>query len=123
MNNEFNNKYAAKSANQMIDIRRDELKNQSWNRAKAQLLADDEGIDLSNDHWAILSYLRKRYLVLGLPRHARHLSSILSDKYASKGGNKYLRRLFPGGPVTQGSRFANLHTPPDATDASHGINY
>ena len=117
------NAFKTESASVLLDIRRAELKGQHWNRAKSQHRADSEGIQLSNEHWAVLSNLRKRYLNTGLPRHARYLSEALVNDYTAKGGMKYLRHLFPGGPITQGSRFANLPTPPDATNASHGSCY
>ena len=117
------NAYKTESASQLIDIRRSELKQQHWNRAKSQLIADNEGILLTDAHWAVLRYLRNNYLKTGLPRHARYLSASLEKCFSSEGGMKYLRNLFPGGAVTQGSRFANLPTPSEAVDASHGSCY
>ena len=91
--------------------------------ALIQLLADSEDITLSDEHWKVLSCLRKQYRYDGLPRHARYLAKSLIREFATQGGNKYLRKLFPGGPITQGSRFANVSVPPDAADASHGCCY
>ena len=44
-------------------------------------------------------------------------------RFAARGGKKYLYSLFAGGPVTQGSRLANLRTPANATDVSFGTSY
>lgn len=118
-----NNAIASEKVGALIQYRHEELKQQHWDREKSQLRAKEEGIELSDEHWAILVYLRKNYLQTGLPRHARYLSEALNNKYKHRGGNKYLRRLFPGGPITQGSRLANLPAPPDAVDQSHGICY
>jgi tRNA 2-thiouridine synthesizing protein E len=123
MKQHFINAYATEQASLLPDIRRAELKDQHWNRAKSQLIADNEDILLTDAHWAVLKYLRKNYLKAGLPRHARSLSESLDKGFSSEGGHKYLRNLFPGGAITQGSRFANLPTPADATDGSHGIYY
>jgi tRNA 2-thiouridine synthesizing protein E len=67
--------------------------------------------------------MRKYYLNHGLPINARTTSKALSKKFSSQGGYKYLRRLFNEGPVTQGSRLANLRTPAYATDPSFGTSY
>ena len=115
--------YAIESTSQLVEIRRAELKNQKWNREKSQKRAASEGIYLSDEHWRVLIYLRLQYLNVGLPRHARHLAKTLIQKFTDQGGNKYLRKLFPGGPITQGSRFANLSVPPDAASISHGSCY
>ena len=118
-----NNAIETEQVSMLLQLRHATLKNQHWDRAKSQLRADEEGIELTDDHWAILVYLRKKYLETGLPRHARYLANELERQYTLRGGSKYLRRLFPGGPITQGSRLANLPTPPDAVDASHGVCY
>lgn len=117
------NAFKTESASHLHDIRRAEIKNQHWNRAKSQILANNEDILLTDAHWAVLKYLRKNYVTAGLPRHARYLSESLEKGFSIEGGKKYLRNLFPRGAITQGSRFANLPTPSDAVDASHGSCY
>jgi tRNA 2-thiouridine synthesizing protein E len=117
------NAFTTESASHLRNIRYEQLKNQNWNRAKSQLLADNEEIELTDAHWAVLKYLRKNYIEEGLPRHARYLSDSLQKGFSNQGGNKYLRNLFPGGPITQGSRFANLPTPSTAVDTSFGSTY
>ena len=100
-----------------------ELANQCWNRGKSRALAHHEAIDLNDEHWAVIVFLRKYYLVHGLPLHARVTARALNVNFADLGGCKYLHRLFSGGPVTQGSRLANLRTPSYATDPSFGTSY
>ncbi|MEJ2142880.1 MAG: TusE/DsrC/DsvC family sulfur relay protein [Gammaproteobacteria bacterium] len=117
------NAFKTESASQLRTIRQAELKKQHWNRAKSQLLANNEDMILSDAHWDILKHLRRSYMKTGLPRHARYLSESLDQKFSAEGGKKYLRNLFPGGVITQGSRFANLPTPSDAVDISHGSCY
>ena len=104
-------------------IRLAELNKQHWDRNKSEKLALSEGITLNDQHWAVILYLRNYYLAYGLPRFARTLAKALNHQFAVQGGGKYLRRLFAGGPVTQGSRFANLRTPANATDTSFGTSY
>jgi tRNA 2-thiouridine synthesizing protein E len=71
----------------------------------------------------VLVFLRKYYLDHGLPITARTTSRALNKNFIVQGGNKYLYQLFSGGPVTQGSRLANLRTPAYATDLSYGFSY
>jgi tRNA 2-thiouridine synthesizing protein E len=104
-------------------VRLAELVNQCWSRAKSLALARTEGVDFNDEHWAVIVFLRKYYLQHGLPINARVTAKALNAKFSGKGGNKYLHRLFSGGPVTQGSRLANLRTPAYATDPSFGTSY
>lgn len=106
-----------------MDVRRSELVKQKWDRSKSQALAESEGLRLTDEHWAVINYLRNYYVEQGVPRYARTLARDLDKKFSLQGGNKYLRNLFYGGPVTQGCRFANLRTPANATDVSFGTSY
>jgi sulfur relay (sulfurtransferase) DsrC/TusE family protein len=36
------------------------------------------------------------------------LENALNEQFSALGGSEYLYRLFPGGPVSQGNRIANL---------------
>ena len=104
-------------------IRLAELNDQRWTRNKSAELAKNEGISLNDEHWAVIVYLRNYYLEHGLPRFARTTARALNQQFAAQGGNKYLYGLFTGGPVTQGSRLANLRLPANATDISFGTSY
>lgn len=103
--------------------RQAELAGQHWNRARSQALAREEGVEFSNGHWDVVMFLRRHYLEHGLPITARVTAKALRNHFTKRGGNKYLYRLFPGGPVTQGSRLANVRTPACATDPSFGTRY
>jgi tRNA 2-thiouridine synthesizing protein E len=113
----------SETSSQHKSVRRAELNDQHWNRTKSSLLAKKEGMSLSDEQWDVITYLRGYYLKQGLPRFARTTARVLNKHYSSQGGNKYLRRLFAGGPVTQGSRLANLRTPANATDSAYGFSY
>jgi tRNA 2-thiouridine synthesizing protein E len=106
-----------------VDDRFTELADQRWNRAKSLALAEGEGVALNDEHWSVIIFLRKCYLEHGLPINARTTARALNQNYSRQGGAKYLRRLFSGGPVTQGSRLANLRTPAYAADCSFGTTY
>ena len=113
----------SETSSQYANIRQAELGDQNWNRARSETLAANEGFELTDQHWHVISYLREQYLEHGLPRFARTTARALNKQFAAQGGSKYLHNLFPGGPVTQGSRLANLRTPASATDISFGTSY
>ena len=41
-----------------IADRSTELSDQGWDREKSAALAKSEGIDLSDEHWAVIAFLR-----------------------------------------------------------------
>jgi len=97
-----------KNASQYHDDRFVELADQHWDRGKSVALAKSQGISLNDEHWAVIIYLRRYYLIHGLPSNVQTLVEALDLEFSVLGGYPYLQRLFPGGPVTQGSRLANL---------------
>jgi tRNA 2-thiouridine synthesizing protein E len=117
------NAQVTETSSQYAGIRLAELIDQNWNRKKSAQLAMLEGISLTDQHWDVIDYLRTQYLKHGLPRFARTTARALNRQFAAQGGNRYLYSLFAGGPVTQGSRLANLRTPANATDVSFGTRY
>jgi TusE/DsrC/DsvC family sulfur relay protein len=95
---------------------------EGWDEAQAQRTAGQEGIELTEEHWDVVRYLREYYLEQGPAGNGRELSDILDDHYAEQGGRRYLRRLFPQGPVAQGMRIAGLPLPPHTEDEGFGIS-
>lgn len=91
-----------------------------WNRQVAEQLAGEEGIGLTEEHWAVLHYLRRRFATHGQARYARELTRELEKEIAGNRGSRYLFGLFPGGPVTQGCRIAGIPAPPFHQDKSFG---
>jgi tRNA 2-thiouridine synthesizing protein E len=119
----LNNAQDSETSSQYAGIRLAELIDQDWSREKSAQLALHEDITLTDQHWDVIDYLRKHYLKHGLPRFARTTARVLNRQFAARGGSKYLYRLFAGGPVTQGSRLANLRAPASTTDGSFGTSY
>lgn len=119
----INNAQDSETSSQYAGIRLAELIDQGWSRNRSVDLANSEGINLTDEHWEVIIYLRKQYVAHGLPRFARTTARALNKQFAAQGGSKYLYRLFAGGPVTQGSRLANLRAAANATDSSFGTSY
>ncbi len=92
----------------------------TWNLDKARATAAEEGIELNNAHLQVIHCLRNHYLEHGLAEHGRELGDMLDERFANAGGRKYLRRLFPEGPVAQGLKLAGLPVPGDTEDAGFG---
>lgn len=92
-----------------------------WTRDAAVKVAQQEGLTLQEDHWAVIRGLQEFY-----DRHEvgtvnlRELHDALDEKFHYKGGVKYLFTLLPGGPIAQGCRLAGLRPPGGAVDKSFG---
>ena len=83
-------------------------------------MADKEGIELTDEHLGVIECLRDYFLELGEAEKGRDLEEMLDEIFAGHGGKKYLWRLFPGGPVTQGMRIAGLPIPAHTGDKGFG---
>lgn len=91
-----------------------------WSPIVAQRQAAAEGLYLTDAHWEIIIYLRERYRKQGNASHAREVLKELEEQFGAGQGRRLLYELFPGGPVSQGSRLAGLPPPPYAADPSFG---
>lgn len=98
-----------------------ELENWTDNSARAQ--AQKEGFDLTDEHFKVLQFLRDFYIQHGWPKKTHELTRALDETFQAQGGNKYLHRLFPDGPVAQGTRLAGLPQPEYAVDESFGSTH
>ena len=95
---------------------------QDWNEEQGQRNAEQEGIELTDAHWEVVHRLRDYYLDQGPSDNGREISDMLDSEFADQGGRKYLRRLFPKGPVAQGMRILGLPVPPHTEDAGFGTS-
>lgn len=98
---------------------REELLNM-WNEEQARKTASELGIELTDAHLQIVHSLREYYREHGESESGQELSDMLNNAFASQGGNKYLHRLFPEGPVSQGMRIAGLPLPANTEDTGFG---
>jgi TusE/DsrC/DsvC family sulfur relay protein len=91
-----------------------------WSPLVAQRQATAEDLYLTDAHWEIIIYLRERYRKHGNAHSAREVLKELEEKFGDGTGRRALYELFPGGPVSQGSRLAGLPAPPYSSDPSFG---
>ncbi|MEE9333651.1 MAG: TusE/DsrC/DsvC family sulfur relay protein [Granulosicoccaceae bacterium] len=80
-----------------------------WNAELAELIANSEGIELTQKHWDIIQYIRIEYFgSQGLYPLVRSMKSAMEKQWQQKVSHKDLYALFPGSPSKQGIRIAGL---------------
>lgn len=83
-----------------------------WSPEVAQQLAYRDGIQLTDAHWMVIRILRQYYVEFGIEAPMRAIVRALREQDATDfSSSRALYRLFPEGPVRQGSRYAGLPVP------------
>ena len=82
---------------------------EDWNEQVAQVLAEHEGLTLTQGHWDVLSYLREQYFDhAGNQPNMRHMIKDMAEIWGRDVESKTLFDLFPGNPTKQAYRIAGL---------------
>ena len=80
-----------------------------WNEDVGKALAAVEDIELTQEHWDVIEYLRDEYLNNGGNQPMeRAINKDMGKRWGRKISSKDLYRLFPGAPSKQGNRIAGL---------------
>lgn len=89
------------------------LKNYTdWLPEMAPLLAATEDIELTEQHWEVINFVRNFYLEYKTSPAIRVLVKAIGQSLgADKGNSKYLYTLFPVGPAKQATKIAGLPKP------------
>jgi TusE/DsrC/DsvC family sulfur relay protein len=83
-----------------------------WTKEIAVEMAKGDDIDLSDEHWDVINFLREYFEEYQIAPAVRVLTKAIAKKFGKeKGNSKYLYSLFPYGPGKQGCRFAGLPKP------------
>jgi len=83
-----------------------------WTEEIANVLAKEEGIEMSENHWEVVNFLREYYDEYQIAPAVRVLTKSIGKKLgADKGNSKYLYELFPYGPAKQACKIAGLPKP------------
>ncbi|MDK9694811.1 MAG: TusE/DsrC/DsvC family sulfur relay protein [Siculibacillus sp.] len=83
-----------------------------WNPELALLIAEDEKVNMTDDHWEVVNFLREYYDEYQIAPAIRVLTKALKKKLGEeKSTNKYLYDLFPYGPAKQACKIAGLPKP------------
>ena len=85
---------------------------QDWSEALALEMARCDGVELGDEHWLVLRYLRRYHAEFGLAPGMRLLVRELQRELGTERGSSLaLYRLFPEGPAKQACRYAGLPRP------------
>ena len=83
-----------------------------WCSELADLIAKDEDIDMSDDHWEVVNFLRDYYEEYQIAPAVRVLTRAIKKTLGpEKGNSQHLYELFPYGPATQACKIAGLPKP------------
>lgn len=83
-----------------------------WNEELAQIIAEQDGITMTDNHWEVVYFLRAYYDEFQIAPAVRILiKSIRAKLGPDKGSSMYLYELFPDGPAVQGCKIAGLPKP------------
>jgi tRNA 2-thiouridine synthesizing protein E len=84
-----------------------------WSRDLAREMAAEEGLDLSDDYWPILDFMRDYWLDNRVAPDVRHVLSFLVNQqgYDKRTAKHHLFALFPYGYVKQACKIAGMQRP------------
>lgn len=84
-----------------------------WDEDVARQLAAIERIELTDQHWEILRFIRTYYSrYKHLPNARVFVKAVAKQLGGEKGNSRYLQRLFPQGPLKYACKLAGLPKPP-----------
>lgn len=83
-----------------------------WDEEVARILADAEGIEMTERHWEVVKFLREYYKMYQIAPMIKILVKKMGDTFGpAKGNMKYLYELYPEGPAKQACKIAGLPRP------------
>jgi len=93
-----------------------------WTPEQAQQAATADGLEPTDSHWDAVRALQEFHArhIDDTGINVRELHDALDERFHALGGMKFLYRLFPGGPVSQGCRMAGLSAPAGSSDSGFG---
>ena len=80
----------------------------TWNEDVAKALAAEDNIELTQEHWDVLNYLRTEYIDNNEQPMERAINKGMSKIWGKKVSSKDLYILFPLAPSKQGNKIAGL---------------
>lgn len=87
---------------------------EDWSKELAEFMAKQDGIELKEEHWKLIDYIReyyKEYQVAPSIRALAKQTAEICNLPNVREGNKYIYVLFPEGPARQLVRYAGLSKP------------
>lgn len=88
------------------------LEPSDWNKAVARAIADKEGIELTEDVWEVVMFVRDYYESYQcIPEHRRLLQALRKKHGKEKATRKYVYDMFPYGYGQQACKIAGMRVP------------
>jgi tRNA 2-thiouridine synthesizing protein E len=75
------------------------------------VIAESEGIRLTDDHWMVINFMRDQYREHGHTPNFRNMVKEMEERYPGTDWKKRLYELFPMQPNRQSSKVAGLPKP------------
>ena len=83
-----------------------------WEPEVATVMAKEDDLELTDEHWEIINFLREYYEEFQIAPAVRVLTKAVGKRMGKdKGNSKYLYELFPYGPAKQACKYAGLPKP------------
>ncbi|MCU7959553.1 MAG: TusE/DsrC/DsvC family sulfur relay protein [gamma proteobacterium symbiont of Bathyaustriella thionipta] len=83
-----------------------------WVEGVATAMSAEDELELTDEHWDIIRFLREYYEEYQIAPAVRILTKAVAKRMGKeKGNSKYLYSLFPYGPGKQACRYAGLPKP------------
>lgn len=85
----------------------------AWSEDYVRAAADREGLNLNNEHWQVINFIREFHDKHGVQAPVRDMVKHFRKAWGKeKGSSRYLHKIFPkGGPQKQGNRLAGVRKP------------
>ena len=83
-----------------------------WSKELAEVIAKEEDLEMDEDRWEVVNFLREYYDEYQIAPAVRVLIKAAKKIMGpDKGNNKYMYELFPYGPAKQACKIAGLPKP------------
>jgi tRNA 2-thiouridine synthesizing protein E len=83
-----------------------------WHEDLAEMMAEQDEFELSDEHWEIINFVRQFYLTYNTSPAMRALTKAMKAEFGEdKANSRYLFRLFADGPAKQATKYAGLPKP------------
>ena len=83
-----------------------------WDTEVANYIAKTESIEMTDQHWEVINFLREYFEEYQIAPAVRVLTKAIGKKLgADKGTSEYLYGLYPYGPGKQACKYAGLPKP------------
>lgn len=85
---------------------------EAWTVKVAEVIAEQEDIELNGQHWRVINFVRSEFERNQVVPQARHVLKMLQEHHGTEGGNrKALQSLFPYGYGQQACKIAGMRKP------------